>query len=165
MATKAGVWIDHNRAIVVLVTDAGQEIKRVKSDLEASVRNIGRSSANNSYTKNDYFAEDRLDQKLIDHRKKYFDEVLALVSGAESILILGPGEAKGELHKRIKTKKVRIGIVELETTDKMTERQLAAKVGAHFAKAPASKSVAPKKTAKKKAASATSGQHTKKSGK
>ena len=165
MAIKAGVWIDHNQAIVVLVTNAGQEIKRVKSDLEASVRNIGRSSANNSYTKNDYFAEDRLDQKLIDHRKKYFDEVIACMRGAEAILILGPGEAKGELNKRIKTKKVRVGLVEVETTDKMTERQLAAKVGEHFAKTPAKKSVAPKKTAKKKVASATTGKQTKKSGK
>ena len=69
MAIKAGVWIDHKRAIVVLVTHAGQEIKKVKSDLGATVQNVGRSSTNNSYTKNDFFAEDRRDQKLIDHRK------------------------------------------------------------------------------------------------
>jgi len=49
--------------------------------------------------------------------------------------------------------------VELETADKMTDRQLAAKVAQHFVSAPAKKSVAPKKaamkiTAKKKTAKA-----------
>ena len=31
MATKAGVWIDHRQAIVVLVTDAGKKIKKIAS--------------------------------------------------------------------------------------------------------------------------------------
>ena len=64
---------------------------------------------------------------------KYYDEVLACVSGADSIFVLGPGEAKGEFIKRIKSKKLRGTAVELETTDKMTDRQLAAKVEQHFA--------------------------------
>ena len=50
-----------------------------------------------------------------------------------AILILGPGEAKGEFLKRIKSKKLRGVTVELETADKMTDRQIAAKVGQHFA--------------------------------
>ena len=29
MVKKAGVWIDHKQAIVVLITDAGQEIKKI----------------------------------------------------------------------------------------------------------------------------------------
>jgi hypothetical protein len=53
-----------------------------------------------------------------------------------------------------------LGTVELETTDKMTDRQRAAKVSEQFTKAPASKSAAPKKTAK-----AMSGKRTKKGGK
>jgi hypothetical protein len=78
-------------------------------------------------------------------------------------LILGPGEAKGEFNKRIKSKKLRGVTVELETADKMTDRQLAAKVREHFATASASKSVDPKKTAKKKKmVKTTSGKSTKK---
>jgi len=33
MATKAGVWIDHTQAIVVLLSDAGTEIQKIKSDI------------------------------------------------------------------------------------------------------------------------------------
>jgi len=121
MAIKAGVWIDHRQAIVVLVTDAGQEIKKIKSGIEKPVRSAGRSSSKNKYTPNDFVAEDRLEHKFVNHLNKYYDEVIAGIGGAEAILILGPGEAKGEFSKRIKSKKLRGGIVELETTDKMTD--------------------------------------------
>ena len=86
--------------------------------------------------------------------------MLACIRGADSLLILGPGEAKGEFSKHIKAKKLRGLTVEVETADKMTDRQLAGKVGEHFTKAPARKSFAPKNTAK-----AVSGKRTKKTGK
>jgi hypothetical protein len=47
-------------------------------------------------------------------------------------LIFGPGEAKGELKKRLESKGLGGRIVGVETTDKMTERQIAAKVRAYF---------------------------------
>ena len=163
MATKAGVWIDHRQAIVVLITEAGKKINKIKSGIEKPVRSAGRSSSKNKYTPNDFVAEDRLEHKFVNHLKKYYDEVIACIGGAEAILILGPGEAKGEFLKRLQSKKLAGVIVELETVDKMTDRQIAAKVGKHFATPKANKSVTPNKTAKKKATQATSGRRTKKS--
>jgi hypothetical protein len=164
MASQAGVWIDHKQAIVVLIADAGQEIKKFKSGIERPVRPVSSSSPKNEYTPNDFIAEDRRERKLADDRKKVFEEVLACIRGANSLLILGPGEAKGEFSKHIKAKKLRGLTVEVETADKMTDRQIAAKVSEHFANTPAGKSVGPKKTAKK-AAKATAGKRTQKSGK
>jgi stalled ribosome rescue protein Dom34 len=148
MAIKAGVWIDHKQATVVLMTDAGHEIKKFKSGIEQPVQPSSSSRPKHKYTRNDFIAEDSRERKLEGHRKEVYDEVLACIRGADSLLILGPGEAKGEFSKHIKAKKVRSVVVELETTDKMTDRQLAAKVNEHFTKAPAGKSVARKKTAK-----------------
>lgn len=151
MATKAGVWIDHQQAVVVLITDAGQETKKFKSVLEPRAQPSSGSRSKHKYTPNDFVAENTRERRLVDDRKKVYDDVLACIRGAESLLILGPGEAKGEFSQHIKSKKLRGVTVELETADKMTDRQLVAKVGEHFATAPASKSVAPKRTAKKKA--------------
>jgi hypothetical protein len=148
MAIKAGVWIDHKQAVVVLMTDAGHEIKKFKSGVDQPVRPSSSSHPKHKYTPNDFIAEDRRERKLVGDRKKVYDEVLACVRGADSLLILGPGEAKGEFGKHIKAKKVRGVVVELESTDKMTDRQLAAKVKEHYTKAPARKPVARKKTTK-----------------
>ena len=156
MATKAGVWIDHKQAILVLVTKTGQEIKKFKSGMVQSGRPAG-SPLKHKHTPNDFIAEDRRERKLVAARKKIYDELIPFIRGAESVLILGPGEAKGELSKYITSKKLRGVAIELETADKMTGRQIAAKVNLHFAKRRASKPTAPTKTAK-----ATSGIRTKK---
>ena len=161
MNVKAGVWIDHKQAILVLITEAGKEIKKITSGIEGSAR----SGSNHPYTPNDFVAEDTLERRFDSHLKNFFDEVIACLQGSEALLILGPGEAKGEFHKRLKSKKLRGLIVELETADKMTDRQLAAKVAQHFATTPAKKAVSPKTTAKKKTAKTNSEKPTKKSGK
>jgi hypothetical protein len=163
MTNRAGVWIDHKQAVLVLVNNAGTEVKKIKSDIQKPVRVIGRSKSAAAYPKNDFLAEDRREHKIEDHRKKFYDEVIACLRGAEMLLILGPGEAKYEFCNRIKRRKLRIGVLELETTDKMTDRQLAAKVSEHFASITANKVTTARKTAKRKAAAAKAGRRRQKS--
>ena len=51
-------------------------------------------------------------------------------------MILGPGEAKGELKKMIKSTKPRGSVADLETADAETDRQVATTIREHFAAAP-----------------------------
>jgi hypothetical protein len=60
--------------------------------------------------------------------------VIAHLRDAESILIFGPGEEKGELQKRLASKGLSGRIVGIETVDKMTDRQIAARVRQHSRK-------------------------------
>lgn len=149
MANKVGVWIDHKKAIVVSVSGKDKEIKKIAFDIGQPIRAAGGSRSTKPYKPKEYVAEDTLERKLENDRKDYYDDVIATFRSADAILILGPGEAKGELLKRVQSKKLRGVSVELETVDKMTDRQIAAKVALHFAKPTAKKSVAPKKTAQK----------------
>jgi len=57
---------------------------------------------------------------------------LPLIHQADSILIFGPGEAKSELQKRFEHKNMKVRIISNETTDKMTDRQIAAKIRERF---------------------------------
>ena len=148
MAMKAGIWIDHKRAIVVLITDAGRDLKTIDLESGQPIGRTGRTRATNKYTPNDFVAEDKLGRKVENARKNDYDKVMATFRGADSLLILGPGEAKEEFSRHLKAKKLRGVVVALETADKLTERQLAAKVQACFTPSSATKSVAPKSKAK-----------------
>jgi hypothetical protein len=53
---------------------------------------------------------------------------LSSIRDADSILLFGPGEAKGELEKRLESEGLKGRIVGVEAADKMAERQIAAKV-------------------------------------
>ena len=58
------------------------------------------------------------------HLANYYDEVIACIGDAETILIFGPGEAKRELKRRMDRDKIGRRIVAMETADKMTEPQI-----------------------------------------
>jgi stalled ribosome rescue protein Dom34 len=77
-------------------------------------------------------AEDMRDRRFTNRLNKYYDEVIAHIREADSILIFGPGEAKGELEKRLQSEGLKGRIVGIETVDKMTDRQIAAKVRQRF---------------------------------
>jgi hypothetical protein len=133
MRTKVGLWIDHRKAIVVTVTDKGDETRLVISTVEKQLRRSGDSPLKGRYERQHVVADDSQQRTFSGHLNTYYDAIVASIGGAESILVFGPGEAKGELKKRLQRKHLGGRIAVLETVDKMTDRQIAAKVRQHFA--------------------------------
>jgi hypothetical protein len=125
MKKGIGLWIDHRKAVVVMVSNAGEEIKKITSHMEKHVRFSSGASEDGS-------SEDVRDRQFDNHLNSYYDEVIALIRDADSIQIFGPGEAKGELEKRLEHEGLKEHILAVETVDKMTDRQIAAKVRDHF---------------------------------
>jgi hypothetical protein len=134
MRTKVGLWIDHKKATVVTVTDKGEEIGLIVSRVEKQPRRSGDSPLKGSYEPHHVPAQDSLQRTFTEHLNIYYDAVIASIRNAESILIFGPGEAKRELKERLEKHGLGERIAGFETTDKMTDRQLSAKVRQHFPK-------------------------------
>ena len=132
MKTKMGLWIDHKKAIVVAVTDKGEETRLIISKVERQLRRSGDSPLKGAYDKAQVPARNSRQRTFTAHLNIYYDAVIACIRDADSILIFGPGEAKAELQKRLKKATLRGRIVDMETADKMTDHQIAAKVRQHF---------------------------------
>jgi hypothetical protein len=132
MNIQMGVWIDHRKAIVVAVTDKGEETAVVISNVERQLRRAGDSPLKGSYETLQVPADDSRQRAFTGHLNIYYDAVIACVREAESILIFGPGEAKGELKTRLERNKLGERIAAIKTADKMTNRQISAKVRAYF---------------------------------
>ena len=133
MRTKVGLWIDHRKATVVAVTGKGEETGLIISKVEKQLRRSGDSPLKGSYETSQIPADDSRQRALTGHLNIYYDAVIASIRDAESILIFGPGEAKDELKERLEGNGLGGRIVGIETVDKMTNRQIAAKVRKHFA--------------------------------
>jgi hypothetical protein len=132
MKRTVGLWIDHRKARVVAITDKGEEIKLIISSVEKQPGRFAGIRSTTSYESQLVPGDDSRQRKLTGHLNIYSDAVIACIRDAESIMIFGPGEAKGELQKRIKRAKLRGRIVSFETSDKMTDRQISAKVRKYF---------------------------------
>ena len=133
MRTRAGLWIDHKKAIVVAVTDKGEEIALVVSKVERHPQRSGDSPRAGRYESQKVPADDIRQRVLTGHLNIYYEAVIACLRDAEFILIFGPGEAKGELKKRLEKSKLGGRIAGVETVERMTDRQIAAKVRQYFA--------------------------------
>lgn len=127
MKKEIGLWIDQREAVIVVLTDKDEQITQIKSDAEKQIRFPG-GSRKDGLQKTEAVRDKRLEKQL----GKYFDEIIAHIRDADSIQIFGPGEAKGELEKRIKHEGLKAHIFAVETVDKMTDRQISAKVREHF---------------------------------
>jgi hypothetical protein len=126
MKRDVGLWIDHRKTVIVSVTDHGEETSLIQSDMEKQVRYSGAAQED--------AAEDQRDKRFTGHLNKYYDRVISCIRDAESILILGPGEAKVELEKRLESEALGGRVVGIETVDKMTDKQIAARVRRRFTK-------------------------------
>lgn len=69
-----------------------------------------------------------------EYLNQYYAEVMASIGDADSILIMGPGKAKGELEELLTHEKLSGRIVGIETSDKLTEPQIVAEVRRYFRK-------------------------------
>lgn len=128
MKKQAGLWIDHREAIVVFIGDGVEKTKRIESGMEKHVRFSGGNESEEGS------ADDQRDRQFAGHLNRYYDKVIASLRDEVSILLFGPGEAKGELEKRMAAKGLGGRIVGIETVDKMTNPQITAKVRDYFRK-------------------------------
>jgi len=124
MKSNVGLWIDHRKAVIVSLTDKVEKIRRIISDMEKHVQFSGGAKKTS--------AEDQRDRRFAGHLHKYYEKVVSCIRDAGSILILGPGEAKVEFKTRLESEALGGRVVGIETVDKMTDRQIAAKVRKHF---------------------------------
>jgi len=128
MKRTTGLWIDHRKAVIVAVTDKGEDVQEILSHVEKQLSRFEGARSTTPYPAQLVPADDSQQRDLTGHLDTYYDEVISHLRDAEVILIFGPGEAKGELVKRIERNKLSGRIAGVETADKMTVPQIAAKV-------------------------------------
>jgi hypothetical protein len=142
MSTKVGLWIDHRKAIVVAMTDSPGErlrqreekIEEIVSGVEKQLQRAGDRPLEGDYEVVQVPADDRRQRDFTQHLNIYYAAVITAIRDAESILIFGPGEAKGELKEQLEKNHLSGHIIDIETVDKMTNPQIAAKVREYFTK-------------------------------
>lgn len=135
MKGNAGVWIDHRKAVIVWVNSTDEHIVLVVSAVEKHLGRTGDSPLKGRYEALQVPADDSRQRALTGHLHIYYDAVIAALRNAESLLIFGPGEAKGELQKHLIANKLGAKVAAVQTADRMTDRQIVAKVRDYFSTA------------------------------
>jgi hypothetical protein len=132
MTGKGGVWIDHREAIVVFLDSDSKPPLHVASHVVKHPSRGGDSPLKGSYEARQVPRDDRRQMALTGELNAYYDRVMTEIANLDAVLILGPGEAKGEFKRRLDRHKLGARVLQVEAADKMTDPQLTAKVREYF---------------------------------
>lgn len=123
MNKEVGLWIDRQRAVILFIEDGVEKTMTVTADIEGQTDGNAR------------MADNILQRKETKELNTYYDEVISAIGDADPIYIIGPAEAKGELHKRMESTMIGDRSITVETADSMTDPQIAAMIRTHFSPA------------------------------
>lgn len=126
MNRNVGLWIDHKQAYAIWHDDGKVEV--ITAQIEPPAHFSGGTRMGGKQTSKadtELRRSDRFRLQL----KKYYQQVISMLKHADSIFIMGPGEAKIEFEKAIKKNKdLERRVLKVETADKMTRNQMIAYV-------------------------------------
>jgi hypothetical protein len=133
MYKHTGIWIDHHRAQIVTLTPHGEVVTEILSHVEKHPGRGGDSPLKGSYEAAQVPADDRRQRAMTGDLNRYYDAVITATRDSTALLILGPGEAKGELRSRLQHSRQDDRISALETEGPMSAGEIVDRVKAHFA--------------------------------
>jgi hypothetical protein len=132
-APSVGIWIDHKRAVIVSASAGHVTVKSVESNVGPHARYSGRAGYPTADGPHDGRGEKKYEGRYDAHLARYYDDVISQLGQPVALLIFGPGEAKRQLKERLSHSSTRSDrIVGIETTDKLTDPQIVAKVKQHY---------------------------------
>jgi hypothetical protein len=118
---RVTIWLDHREAI--LITFRGEVV-------------IGEEeffSEAGPHTHGGGWAQHRIEAHRHEMLKHYYEEVIGHLGPVDEILILGPGQAKHELHRSIdRHKGLRGKVVAVRGADLLTEQEVIAEAEQFF---------------------------------
>ena len=133
MKKLVGLWIDHDKAICVTLQGDTQAVERIESNVEGHFRLSGGWRTRSPHGPQVIVSEQKPDERRKHQLHAYYKKLIAAVRGASSVYIFGPGEAPLEFQKEIaKLKRAAPKVAAVERADKMTDRQVEAKVKKFF---------------------------------
>jgi uncharacterized protein YceH (UPF0502 family) len=120
MKRIAGVWIDHEKAVVVDVRGDDLLTRTIRSKVRPRPHWGGAQDGG---------GEKKYEERHTHELNRFLDDVIAELDPLASLYLFGPGEAKLELKTRL-ARIARFAQVpsRVESSDKLTDAQIVAKV-------------------------------------
>jgi len=132
---KVGLWLDHEQVVIVTLTGKTVKTEKLMSGVERHTRLAGGSRAATVYAAQDVASESSHHRRFENQLAAYYRRLIGRLKDADELFVFGPAEAKIELKKALEIQKSFRGkIVAVEPADKMTERQIVAKVRQRFSR-------------------------------
>jgi hypothetical protein len=127
MTCKMAVWLDHKTAVIITACDRNLTTTTVTCDYEPAPRGVGGLRAATGAGVHGVDPDARRDARHAHYLHRYYEHIIGYLERADTIHLMGPGQAKIELKHHLAGHKPLAGKpVSLATVDRMTDAQIVA---------------------------------------
>ena len=122
------IWVDHKVALIACVDGNGKSItETLKSGVASRQRFRGETTNKTGMLGTTLSQQNKKQNKEHEVTKHFMKDILSRLSQPSVIIIMGPADAKYDLHRQLdKTKALKPAFVEIKTADKMKAAEVKA---------------------------------------
>ena len=125
---KTGVWVDQRNAIIVNLINGQEQVIKLDSEVDES-RPKGGAGTSIPYDRQEPISEKNHLERRKQQLGKFYARIIRELNDSDSIIVLGPGEAKTGLVKKMReTPGLHDRLALIHTMDSPTENQIKAKI-------------------------------------
>lgn len=120
------IWVDHKIAIIACVDNEGKfSSETLKSGIKSHERFRGEETNKTGMLGTTLGREKKQQNKEHEMTRHFMKDILTKVSRPSIIMIMGPADAKYDLHRELdKTKSLKPDFVEIKSADKMKSAEV-----------------------------------------
>ena len=129
MEKNVGIWLDNEKAYIITLVNNNERVEKIESNVESRVRYNGEKKAYSRLGGMFINPQKKKTKRKKHQLKDYFDNILQKTRDANEIYIFGPADAKTNLRKTFqKEKNLKEKVKKVESSDKLTQNQMVARV-------------------------------------
>ncbi|MCK4344946.1 MAG: hypothetical protein KAX05_06625 [Bacteroidales bacterium] len=129
MEKNIGIWLDNEKAYIITLVNNNERVEKIESNVESRVRYNGEKKAYSRLGGMFINPQKKKTKRKKHQLKDYFDNILQKTRDANEIYIFGPADAKNNLKKTFqKEKNLKEKVKKVESSDKLTQNQMVARV-------------------------------------
>jgi len=130
---KTGVWLDKEKAHIIVIHNGQVSFTTVLSNVE-NFRISGGSGSKLKGGPQDVVQDSKYLEREKHQLRKYFEDIISRIEDSKAIVIFGPAETGARFYKELSTnhKNLSTQIKDVAKADSMTKRQIVAWVKDFF---------------------------------
>ncbi|MGB5555534.1 MAG: hypothetical protein WBM83_12800 [Flavobacteriaceae bacterium] len=131
---KIGIWMDKEKAHIVWLTDAGEKMKTISSELEFFRPVGGSRTRTTKWGPQDVVQDSKYLEREKHQLKAYFNDLVKEIDDADIIALFGPADTAEKFRKELTEnhRTIATKIKAVTKADSMTDNQVKALVRDYF---------------------------------
>lgn len=125
MSIFAGIWMDHRKAVTVILGKENLDMSIIESDAKSPSRTSGGHRQVTPYAHQDVVAEDHRQHKYTAEMTEYFHKIYRRIKTADELVLIGPGEARKQFINFLIQQRSSIKLRECMPVGLMTNSEVA----------------------------------------